>query len=77
MEKISVNEPIKNLIDKHPQIKEIMLSLGFKHIVDPLMLNTVGRIMTIKLGSKKQKLDLEVIKTKFLEKGFLLEDNNE
>ncbi|HHX00050.1 MAG TPA: DUF1858 domain-containing protein [Acholeplasmataceae bacterium] len=77
MEHININEPIKNLIEKHPIIKDIMLDLGFKHIVDPMMLNTVGRFMTIKLGAKKHKLELEAVKEKFLEKGFILEDTNE
>lgn len=77
MERIDINEPIKDLITKYPEIKDIMLSLGFTHIVDPLMLNTVGRFMTIKLGAKKHKLELETVKERFLEKGFTLEDNNE
>lgn len=77
MERISINTPIKKLVDKHPKVQEIMVSLGFKHIADPAMLNTVGRIITIKKGAAKHKLDLEVVKERFLEDGFILEDTDE
>lgn len=77
MEKISINVPIKQLIEKHPKIKDIMYSLGFVHIVNPTMLNTVGKIITIKKGVEKHKLDMEMVKQTFLNEGFILEDSNE
>lgn len=54
-----------------------MVSLGFKHIADAAMLNTVGRIITIKKGVQKHKLDLEMVKETFLKEGFILEDTDE
>jgi len=77
MEKISIKVPIKKIVDKHPKVQEIMVSLGFKHIADPAMLNTVGRIITIKKGVQKHKLDLEMVKETFLKEGFILEDTDE
>jgi len=77
MEKLSINIPIKKLVDQHPIVKDIMVSLGFKHIADAAMLNTVGRIITIKEGVKRHKLDMEDVKKRFLEDGFILEDTNE
>lgn len=74
MNKISINEPIKSVIDKHPKVKDIMLSLGFSHLAEPAMLNTVGKIITIKIGLKKHKLDLEEVREVFLKENFVLEE---
>lgn len=54
-----------------------MKDLGFQDIVNPLMVNTISRIMTIKNGAKMKGIDLETIKDKFKEFGFQLEDINE
>jgi hypothetical protein len=77
MDKINLNTPILELVKKYPKIKDIMNSLGFKNITNPAMLQTAGRIITIKTGSKMMKIDLNLIKEKFLEHNFILEDNNE
>lgn len=77
MERININTSIKKLIDTYPNIKEIIYNLGFKNIIEPAMLNTVGRFMNIKKGAKMQKIDLALIKEKFLESGYILEDNDE
>jgi hypothetical protein len=77
MHKININTPIYNLIKEYPEIKDIMISLGFKNITNPVMLNTAGKVMNLKSGSKLMKIDLKLIQEKFLEHNFILEDNNE
>lgn len=74
MEKININIPIKQIITDHPGVRDIMISLGFSHLAEDAMLNTVGRFITIKEGLKKHKLDLEEVKKVFLNNNFLLED---
>jgi len=54
-----------------------MKSLGFDSIVNPIMLYTVGKVMTIKKGAQMKKIDLDEIIAKFKEYNFILEDNNE
>jgi Cu/Ag efflux pump CusA len=71
---ISVNTKIHDLIKEYPEIKDIMKSLGFDNIVNPIMLNTVGKVMTLKTGSEMKKVDMEVIRSKFLENNFQLEE---
>ena len=41
------------------------------------MLKTAGRVMNLKSGAKLMKIDFDIIKEKFLEHNFLLEDNDE
>ncbi|NLD26443.1 MAG: DUF1858 domain-containing protein [Acholeplasmataceae bacterium] len=77
MQKISLNTPIYQLIKEYPEIKDIMLALGFENITNPVMLQTAGRVMSIKSGAKMKKIDLDMIKKKFQENGFDLEDIDE
>jgi hypothetical protein len=77
MRKISLNTPIYKLVKEYPEIKDIMLALGFESIANPAMLQTAGRVMSIKAGAKMKKIDLDAIKIKFREYGFDLEDNDE
>jgi Cu/Ag efflux pump CusA len=71
---ISINTKIHDLIKEYPEIKDIMKSLGFDNILNPIMLNTVGKVMTLKTGSEMKKIDMEVIRNKFLENNFQLEE---
>lgn len=54
-----------------------MKSLGFADITNPIMLNTVGKIMTIKKGAKMKGISLEKIESVFRENNFILEDKDE
>ncbi|MCK5129202.1 MAG: DUF1858 domain-containing protein [Clostridiales bacterium] len=77
--KINNTQSIYNLVEKHPDIKEIMTTLGFKDIVKPGMLQSVGKFMTLKKGAKMKNIDWTVIEEKFSEQGYLLieEESNE
>jgi formate-dependent phosphoribosylglycinamide formyltransferase (GAR transformylase) len=72
---ININTSIHDLVKSYPEIKDIMNNLGFDNIVNPVMLNTVGRIMTIKKGSEMKNISLDKIKEAFLENNFILENN--
>jgi len=74
---ININTTIFELVSMYPEIKDIMKSLGFDSIVNPVMLKTAGRVMTIKTGSQMKKIDINLIKERFLEHNFILEENNE
>lgn len=74
MKTISINTTIYELVKDNPEIIDIMKSLGFNDITNPIMLKTAGRVMTLKTGSQFKKIDIETIKTKFLEHHIILED---
>lgn len=75
MKIININTKIHDLIKEHPDVKAIMQKLGFDNVVNPIMLNTVGKVMTLKTGSEMTKIDLETIKQVFLQYDYLLEDH--
>lgn len=67
---IDFSVPIKKLSDKYPDFVQIMYDCGFTRIKIPGLLNTAGRVMTIKLGAKAMNLDLGKIKVTFEKRGY-------
>jgi len=67
---ISLNETVYELCTKYPEIKDILKELGFVDIVNPVMMNTAGRVMTIPKGAEMKNIDIETIKEKLKQNGF-------
>lgn len=74
MKNINVDEPVANLIEKFPNLKNILKDLGFIEITNPLALSTVGKMVSIKKGAEIKNIDLNLIKEKLREEGFNLVD---
>ncbi len=36
------------IIKEHPEVKELLIDLGFKPLSNPAMLNTVGKVPSLK-----------------------------
>lgn len=72
---ININTKIKELATEYPEIKEIMKSLGFENIMNPVMLNTAGKVITLKKGAQMKDIDLNLVYQKFQQHNFILEDN--
>ncbi len=69
---IDINKSVYELIKEYPEIADIMKSIGFESITDPLMVNTVGRHMTIPKGALMKKINLDTVKKEFEAKGFTI-----
>ena len=41
---IDLSKPVAETIKEHPEVKEILVDLGFKPLSKPAMLNTVGKV---------------------------------
>ena len=71
MEKqIDLKKSIHELVKTYPELKDLMVELGFKDIVLPGMLETAGRIMTLEKGAKMKQIDLQDIVKKLEDKGY-------
>ena len=68
MKTIDLKKTVKELIDENPEIKDIMIDLGFNTISKHL--NTMGRVMTIPKGSKLQSIPIEKVIERFENEGF-------
>lgn len=62
MNTIDLNQPVFELVQNNPELKDILIDLGFKPLGNPAMLNTVGKVTSLKAGSKMIKIPLETIK---------------
>ncbi len=74
MKKIHLDTSIYDLTKEYPEIKEIMIELGFKTIAKAALLESVGKIMTLRKGSLMKKIEISFIISVFAKHGFLLED---
>ncbi len=71
MEKeINLKKSIYELVKKYPDLKNVLVELGFKDIVLPGMLETAGRIMNLEKGAKMKQFDINDIIKKLEDKGY-------
>lgn len=68
--KIDLSKTVSELIAEYPEIKDMMVGLGFKDIVKPMALATVGKIMTIPKGAAIKGIELKDIIAEFRAHGF-------
>lgn len=74
MKILSDNTTIYKLTKECDETLMIMKELGFEDIVKPGMLQTAGRIMTLKKGCEFRKIDYNKAKDAFLKVGIKFED---
>ncbi|MGX7350754.1 DUF1858 domain-containing protein [Enterococcus canis] len=72
MKELDLNQSVYALISQYPEIKTIMVGLGFKDLENPAMLNTVGRYMTLPKGARLKKIPLPEIIATFEAQGFVI-----
>lgn len=74
MKTININNKLYDIIVEYPEVKEIMANLGFTNILNPVMLNTMGRVMTLKNGAMTKNISIETLQTEFTKYGYQLEE---
>ncbi len=58
---IDINLPIIEILRQNPEIIDLLVPLGFEPLTNPAMLNTVGKITSLKRGAKLAGISLEKI----------------
>ena len=74
MKKIDGNRTVYDLIQEYPELKPILVEMGFTPLNNDKMLNTVGRMMPLNSGAKQIKLIHEDLKEGLRKEGFELQD---
>lgn len=74
MKTINGNKTVYDLIQENPELKEVLVNLGFTPLNNDKMLNTVGRMMSLNNGAKQIKLDREKLQAGLNEAGFELQE---
>lgn len=67
---IDFEKTVKELADTYPEFVDIMVALGFTKIKIPGMIDSVGRIVTLKKGCRAMGIDALKVKITFEAKGF-------
>ncbi|MGQ9608950.1 MAG: DUF1858 domain-containing protein [bacterium] len=70
MKEIDLNMTVFQLTEEYPELVEILKSLGFIGVTNPIVRNTIGRKMTIPEGCKKQGKDLQEVINSLQQAGF-------
>ena len=71
--KLDLSKSVYDLVTEYPEVTEIMKSLGFSEITNKVMLNSVGKIMTIPKGARMKGVSMVDIVGAFMKAGFTLE----
>lgn len=71
---IDMSKSLFELCNSEPEIISVMKELGFENITDPAMLSTVGRFMTIPKGAAMKNIDIDKIKSAFVNRGYTIID---
>lgn len=67
---LDMNKPVHDLVAQYPEVAEIMKNLGFDKITNPVMLNSMGRFVTIPKGAAMNHISLDKIRAAFENAGF-------
>lgn len=49
---IDITLPVAEILKAHPELKDLLVNLGFKPLANPAMLNTVGKVTSLEKGAK-------------------------
>lgn len=61
---IDINLPVAEILKQNPELKDLFVQLGFKPLANSSMLNTVGKVTSLKKGSKLAGISLDkIVKT--------------
>ncbi len=71
---LNVDQTVLGLVQQYPEAVEILKDLGFENITNPAMLNTVGRVITLRKGAAMKGIALDKIIRTFRDMGFTVRE---
>jgi len=73
MKRIDGNKTVYELVKEHPDLKPVLVNLGFTPLNNDKMLNTVGRMMSLNNGAKQINLKSQTLNEGLKKEGFVLD----
>ncbi|MBQ9265123.1 MAG: DUF1858 domain-containing protein, partial [Clostridia bacterium] len=70
MKELDLRKTVAELVKQYPEVKEIMVDLGFKDITSPIAMKFMGKVMTIPKGAAIKGIPMDRIIAAFEENGF-------
>ena len=77
MNTISLEDSVYTTITEHPEVKDLLVEIGFKPLNQPQMVHTVGRITNLIKGSKIAKVPLETIVQTLEMNGYIVKESRD
>ncbi len=75
MIEVSEHTTIYQLVQMDSRVQAVMLELGFSLIIRPVMLQTLGRTMTLKKGCSLRNIDYSHAKAAMMEIGIMIKED--
>lgn len=69
---IDLTKSVYELTNEYPELIDIMAQLGFSEIVNPMVRNSAGRLMTIPKGASMKGIDMAKVVGVLMQNGFTL-----
>lgn len=77
MNTIYLEDSVYTTLQHHPEVKDLLIELGFTPLFQPQMVQTVGRITSLKKGSKIAKIPLDTIIRQLELNGYIVKESRE
>ena len=75
MNTIYLEDSVYTTLQNHPEVKVLLIELGFTPLSQPQMVQTVGRITSLKKGSKIAKIPLDSIIRQLELNGYIVKES--
>lgn len=59
---IDLTKPVAKTLEEHPELKEILVDLGFKPLNNPVLLKTLGQTTSLLMGARLIKLPISQLR---------------
>lgn len=76
MKEISLKDTVYETVTKNPDIREVIVSLGFTPLRDDKMLQTAGRMMTLGKAAKQFGISYETVVSTLRAHGFSVKEDS-
>ena len=73
---IDLSKSVYEIVTEYPELKEVMVELGFSEITKKAMLHSVAKIMTIPKGAVMKNISMDKIIDAFITAGFEVAGEN-
>jgi len=70
MKVLDLKKPVGELVAEFPELKEVLVEIGFEKLANPMALKTAGKVVTIPKGCSMKGFSLEDVKAKLSTAGF-------
>ena len=77
MNTIYLEDSVYTTLQNHPEVKDLLIELGFTPLSQQQMVQTVGRITSLKKGSKIAKIPLDTIIRQLELNGYIVKESRE